>query len=165
MEIRILEPEDAEIYRAIRLEALQKHPEAFSSSYEEELDSSIERFRSRLKDELTFTFSAVENNQLLGVVTLMVEQKKKLKHRANIFAMYVKHEKRRFGIGKILMLEAIKTAREIVDVEQIYLTVTSSNEPAKKLYHSLGFKTYGIDKRALKIENEYFDDELMILVL
>jgi ribosomal protein S18 acetylase RimI-like enzyme len=165
MEIRLLEPVDAEIYREIRLEALQTHPEAFSSSYEEELDSSIEKVRSRLNDEHTFTFSAVENNQLFGAVTLIVEQKKKIKHRANIFAMYVKHEKRRSGIAKLLMLEAIKKAREIEDVEQIYLTVTSSNEPAKNLYQSLGFKTYGIDKRALKIENKYFDDELMILVL
>jgi ribosomal protein S18 acetylase RimI-like enzyme len=165
MEIKILESKDAEKYREIRLEALQKHPEAYSSSYEEEIDSSIERYRTRLNDEHTFTFGAIEENQLVGVVTLVVEKKKKINHRANIFAVYVNHSKRRSGIAKRLMKEAIKKAREIEGVEQIYLTVTASNEPAKNLYQTLGFKTYGLDKRALKIGSIYFDDELMMLVL
>jgi ribosomal protein S18 acetylase RimI-like enzyme len=165
MEIRILEPQDAEMYKAIRLEALLKNPEAYSSSYEEELGSSIEKYRGRLNDAHTFTFGAIEENQLVGVVTLVVEKKKKINHRANIFAVYVNHSKRRSGIAKRLMKEAIKKAREIEGVEQIYLTVTSSNEPAKSLYKSLEFKTYGIDTRALKIGSTYFDDELMMLVL
>jgi ribosomal protein S18 acetylase RimI-like enzyme len=165
MEIRILEPKDAEMYKVIRLEALQKHPEAYSSSYEEELGSSVEKYRSRLNDEHSFTFGAVEESQLVGVVTLVVEKKKKINHRANIVAVYVDHSKRRSGIARSLMLEAIKKAQEIESVEQIYLTVTSSNEPAKNLYQSLRFKTYGLDKRALKIGSTYFDDELMMLVL
>lgn len=77
--------------------------------------------------------------------------------------MYVCPENRNSGIAKSLMLKAIKKAKAIEGVEQIYLTVTSSNEPAKKLYQSLGFKTYGIDERALKVDHTYFDDELMVL--
>lgn len=33
MEIRRLMPADSEIYRSLRLEGLQKNPEAFASSY------------------------------------------------------------------------------------------------------------------------------------
>jgi ribosomal protein S18 acetylase RimI-like enzyme len=164
MEIKILEPKDAVIYKEIRLEALKAHPEAFSSSYDEEKDNPLENFESRLKYGYFFTFGAFAENSLIGVVTLILETKTKTKHRANIVAMYVYPEKRKSGIGKGLMSEAIKKAKEIVGIEQIYLTVTSSNEPAKKLYQSLGFKTYGIDKKGLKVENTYFDDELMVLV-
>jgi RimJ/RimL family protein N-acetyltransferase len=163
MEIRILEPENAEIYRNIRLEALRTHPEAFGSSYEEEKEFSLEKFESRFKEEHSFTFGTFENEQLLGVVTLVLEQKNKLKHRANIYAMYVSPKKRGIGIANNLMIEAIKKAKEIKGIEQIYLTVVSINEPAKKLYNSLGFETYGIDKRALKIDNTYFDEDLMVL--
>lgn len=164
MEIRILGPKDAVIYKEVRLEALQNHPEAFSSSYDEERDFPLKRIESRLNEEHSFTFGTFAENKLIGVVSLILETSNKIKHRANIFAMYVYHEKRKSGIGRSLMLEAIKKAKEIERVEQIYLTVTSSNEPAKKLYQSLGFKTYGIDKKALKVENTYFDDELMVLV-
>jgi ribosomal protein S18 acetylase RimI-like enzyme len=77
--------------------------------------------------------------------------------------MYVSPKKRGIGIANNLMIEAIKKAKEIKGIEQIYLTVVSINEPAKKLYNSLGFETYGIDKKALKIDNTYFDEELMVL--
>jgi ribosomal protein S18 acetylase RimI-like enzyme len=160
MKIRILNPKDAEAYQNIRLKALKDHPEAFSASFEEEKQFPLERFENRLIEGVTFTFGAFIDEQLMGVVTLVLEQKNKLNHRANIVGMYVDTEKRRSGIGKRLMGEAIGKAKEIDVIEQIYLTVTSSNAPAKKLYQTLGFETYGVDKRALKLGNSYFDDEL-----
>ena len=78
--------------------------------------------------------------------------------------MYVRPHFRRLGTGRNLMIKAIQKAKGVERIEQVYLTVTASNELAKKLYQSLGFKTYGIDKRGLKIEDSYFDDELMVLV-
>jgi ribosomal protein S18 acetylase RimI-like enzyme len=165
MKIRILEPKDAVIYQKIRLKALKAHPEAFATSYEEEKDFPLERIESRLNEAHSFTFGAFAENNLIGVVTLIVETRIKIKHRANIAAMYVDSEKRKSGIGRGLMAEAINKAKGIKGVEQIYLSVTSSNEPARKLYETLGFKTYGIEKRALKVENLYFDDELMVLFL
>ncbi|MFM1652431.1 GNAT family N-acetyltransferase [Brevibacillus sp. B_LB10_24] len=163
MEIRALGPEDANLYRSIRLEALQHHPEAFGSSYEEEKEFSVEKFAGRLQEEHSFTFGAFENGRLFGVVTLVLEQKNKRKHRANIFAMYVSPEKRNLGIAKTLMIEAIRKAKNTTDVEQLHLSVVTDNQPAKKLYRSLGFETYGIEKRALKIDQNYFDEELMVL--
>lgn len=165
MEVKILEPKHAEIYRNIRLEGLQAHPEAFGSSYEEEKEFPLTKFEERFKDNYSFTFGAFENEQLIGVLTLVLEQKNKLKHRANIYAMYVTPEKRGFGIAKKLMIEAINKAKAIKDLEQIYLAVIASNEPAKKLYSSFGFKTYGIDKKALRIGLNYYDEELMVLFI
>jgi ribosomal protein S18 acetylase RimI-like enzyme len=164
MEIRLLEPKDALNYKELRLEALKSHPEAFSSSYDEEKELPHEYFESRLNFEHFFTFGAFAETKLIGVVTLILETKTKIKHRAHIVAMYVDPEKRNSGIGRALLSATIKKAKEIEEIEQIYLTVTSSNDPAKKLYQSLGFKTYGIDRKGLKIENTYFDDELMVLV-
>nr|WP_304217101.1 GNAT family N-acetyltransferase [Fredinandcohnia onubensis] len=165
MQIKILETKDAVIYREIRLDGLKANPEAFSSSYEEEKEYPLESFKTRLNFEHIFTFGAFVENKLVGVVTLLLETKIKTKHRANIVAMYVYPENRKSGIGKHLMTAAITKAQKIKEIEQVYLTVTSSNEPAKNLYHSLGFKTYGFDKNGLRIEDKYFDDELMVLVL
>ncbi|MFC5653600.1 GNAT family N-acetyltransferase [Paenibacillus solisilvae] len=163
MEKKILEPTDAETYRNFRLEALLNHPEAFSSSYEEEKEFSLESFERRLNDDHSFTFGMFDNGQLMGIVTLVLENRLKLQHRAKIVGMYVEPAKRRSGIGKQLMLEAIKKAKESKGVEQIYLSVISNNEPARQLYSSLGFETYGTDQRALKVGNRYLDDELMML--
>jgi ribosomal protein S18 acetylase RimI-like enzyme len=130
-----------------------------------EKEYPLENFAKRLCTPHFFTFGAFVDSKLSGVVTLIVETKEKTKHKANIVAMYVCPEKRKSGIGRVLMTEAIHKAKEIKEVEQIYLSVTSSNTPAKKLYQSLCFETYGIDKNGLKVEDTYYDDELMVLVL
>jgi ribosomal protein S18 acetylase RimI-like enzyme len=165
MEIRLIGPLDINKYRNIRLEALQNNPEAFSSSYEEEKGHPIDFFKQRIQSEDVYTFGAFEDDQLFGVVTLVIESKLKLQHRANIFAMYVSPAKRGSGVGKSLMEEAIKMAQKLEGIEQIYLSVVAHNVAAKKLYSNLGFEVFGKDKRALKIDDTYYDDEHMVLFL
>jgi ribosomal protein S18 acetylase RimI-like enzyme len=165
MEIRILTAADAELYRGIRLEGLRLNPEAFGSSYEEEMQYSVEVFRSRLDSESSYTYGAFDGALLVGVVTLVPEGKRKMVHRATIYAMYVTPGVRGRGVGKALVQSAVDMARELGKIEQIYLAVVSSNVPAKRLYASLGFKIYGVDQRALRIEDDYFDEDLMVLFL
>ncbi|QNF29937.1 GNAT family N-acetyltransferase [Metabacillus elymi] len=165
MDIRLLKPLDAENYRNIRLEALQNNPESFGSSYEEEKEIPLETYKSRFQSDESFTFGAFENEKLVGVVTLVKENKLKLKHKANIFAMYVSPKKRGIGIGKCLMVEVINKAKDLKGIEQIYLSVVTTNESAKKLYSFLGFEVFGSEKRALKFENTYLDEEHMVLFL
>ena len=165
MEIRLLNPLDAEKYLDLRLGALQNSPEAFASSYEEEKDQPVERYKTRFQSEDSFTFGAFDTGELVGVITLVKEKLIKLSHRANIVAMYVSPEKRGSGIGKALVREAIKKAKELKDVEQVYLTVITTNEPAKKLYSLSGFEIFGTEKRALKLDHTYFDADLRVLFL
>lgn len=102
----------------------------------------------------------------MGILTFHQEQLSKLKHRAHFGAMYVSPFKRGAGIGKILMEEAIKKAKSIEGLEQIYLAVVSTNESAKKVYSSLGFEVFGTEKNGLRLENNmYYDVDYMILYL
>jgi RimJ/RimL family protein N-acetyltransferase len=167
MEIRLLTPADAEMYWELRLEALKLNPEAFATSYEEALErkNPIEQVASRLKGEGDFTFGAFQDNKLIGNVTLVQDKITKMKHRAFVLAMYVNPENRRTGAGKALVSAAIDHARTIPEIIKLNLTVVSSNEKAKKLYSSLGFKTYGTEEKALKVNETYYDEELMVLFL
>jgi RimJ/RimL family protein N-acetyltransferase len=45
------------------------------------------------------------------------------------------------------------------------LTVVASNSAACRLYSAAGFKEYGLERRALKVGSEYYDDVLMALPL
>ncbi|WP_071459183.1 GNAT family N-acetyltransferase [Bacillus massilinigeriensis] len=155
----------AHIYRQIRLDALKNNPEAFASSFEEEQALPEAAFAARLGNESSFTFGAWIGEELAGVVTLSFEKKRKLSHRANIFAMYVTPKNRNKGIAKALMNEAIMTAKSMESIEQVILGVVAGNLSAKKLYESLGFKTYGYDRNALKIDGYYYDEVYMVLYL
>ncbi|OIK09712.1 GNAT family N-acetyltransferase [Bacillus sp. MUM 116] len=165
MEIRQLNPNDAKQYQKLRLEGLQKDPVAFASSYEEEKEYTIETYTNRLKSPEVYTFGAFENEQLFGIVTLVRETKQKTRHKANIFAMYVSSEKRGRGMARSLMEAVIQKAKELGGVEQINLTVVSTNETAKKLYYSCGFKTFGLEKNSEKVGKTYYDEEYMVLFL
>jgi RimJ/RimL family protein N-acetyltransferase len=46
-------------------------------------------------------------------------------------------------------------------VELIQLAVVQDNEQARRLYASLGFLEYGLEKNALKQDGRYYDDVLM----
>ncbi|MGG0459613.1 N-acetyltransferase family protein [Bacillus mycoides] len=165
--IRLLTKEDAEQYWDLRLQALQVNPEAFVTTYEEAVrqENPLERVASNLTSNTSCTFGAFnEENQLIGVVTLLTEEKEAYKHKGHIVAMYVDAQNRRNGLASELIANAIQRAREI-KLEQLNLGVVSTNEPAKKLYRSMGFKTYGIEKRALKMNGVYSDDEYMVLFL
>ena len=64
-----------------------------------------------------------------------------------------------------LMEAAISQARELPFMEQVCLSVMAGNEAAKSLYLSLGFETYGVHSKSIKIGEEYGDEELMALNL
>jgi len=167
MKIRLLAPADAKNYWELRLEALKQNPEAFLTVYEEAVirENPVEQTALNFAAEGNYTFGAFDGDRLVGMVTLLREGAKKLQHRANIFAMYVMPEKRGLGAGKLLMQGAIEKAMTIEGLEKINLTVTASNENAKKLYCSFGFKTFGYEEKALKYEGVYFDEEHMVLQL
>jgi RimJ/RimL family protein N-acetyltransferase len=45
------------------------------------------------------------------------------------------------------------------------LTVVASNVAARRLYSAAGFEEYGLERRALKVGDEYYDEVLMVLPL
>jgi len=167
MEFRQLVAEDASAYWELRLEALQSNPEAFGASYEEAIqrDNPIERVKDNFKVKGNYTFGAFEQHTLIGVVTLLQESALKMRHRANIFAMYISPTARGKGIGKALMEMAIEQAKENQEIEKINLSVVSSNKAAKNLYLQLGFIVFGTEEKALKVEDTYYEEQHMSLIL
>ncbi|MFI5015053.1 MAG: GNAT family N-acetyltransferase [Hyphomicrobiales bacterium] len=77
--------------------------------------------------------------------------------------MYVRRDGRGTGLAASLVQRVVEQARGLV--EEICLRVVASNAAAYRLYSIAGFKQYGLERRALKIGNEYYDEVLMALPL
>ncbi|MFY9951539.1 MAG: hypothetical protein WAK27_22750, partial [Candidatus Sulfotelmatobacter sp.] len=50
-------------------------------------------------------------------------------------------------------------------IEQIMLSVATTQNAAVSLYRSLGFEPFGCERRALKIGDQYVDEEHMVLFI
>lgn len=153
----------AKEYWRLRQEALKQNGEAFATTYEEAInrEDPLERTKQNLMSNESITYGSWENGTLVGVVTLLLERHTKMKHKAHIMAMYVNGEYRGKGIARSLLQAVIKKSKEL-GLEQLHLTVVSSNTAAVNLYTSVGFQTYGIEKRSMKYNGEYFDEAHMV---
>lgn len=169
MLIRELTPEDAAAFRELRLLGLQLHPDAFGSSYEEESQQGVAAVRDMLTERqalpYNLTLGAFEGDKLVGTVSLNHRGRKKTGHQAQIWGVMVHPAWRGRGIAQALMQEIVQFARRIPRVEQVELSVATENAAAIRLYQSFGFQTWGEEKKALKLDDQYVDEYHMVLYL
>jgi ribosomal protein S18 acetylase RimI-like enzyme len=161
IQIRRLMPGDAGRYRELRLEALQRNPEAFGSTFEAENAEPLAFFSGRL--ESSEVFGAFHDSQLVGVAGLLIQKDRKEAHKGYLWGMYVRPAARKSGVGRRLAEAIIECAKRCVEI--IQLAVVSDNEPARRLYTSLGFLEYGVERKALKHHDRYYDEVLMAMDL
>ena len=161
IQIRQLTPADAEAFRELRLEGLRLNPEAFGSTYEFERDQPLEKYSGWLASSTIF--GAYQNSHLIGTASFTQLSGLKDSHKGLLRAMYVRPAARRSGAGRQLVQAIIDHASQ--KVEQLQLAVVSTNQPALRLYQSLGFQQYGLEKNALKHNGLYSDEILMSLDL
>lgn len=165
MEIRKLTSDDAQVYWDLRLEALQQDPEAFATTYEDAISrvNPLERVESNLDSENSATLGAFIDNELVGVMTIAEEGAPKLRHRVNLFAVYVTPKVRGKRVGTALLQEVVEYTKQMPHVEKINLTVVSTNKAAIKLYEKVGFKSFGLEHHAMKMNDTYVDEIYMSL--
>lgn len=161
VQIRLLTPADARLYREIRLEALQAAPEAFGSSYELEQTYTAEQFADLLGR--SDVFGAFRGPDLLGMAGYRTQTGPKQKHKGFLWGMYVRSTARGSDVGRKLVEAVLSHARERVELVQ--LSVVSDNETAQRLYRSCGFVVYGHEVHSLKMNGRYYDEKLMAVAL
>lgn len=166
--VRRLTPADADAYRELRLRALREHPAAFTSSYEEDVRKPAAAWSQRLAgadDADEWVLGAFDDDTLVGLAGLAREARAKSRHKATVFGMYVAAEATGRGIGRALLAELVARARQRVGLTQLVLTVTRDNDGARELYAAAGFRTFGVEPRAVRVGDAWHDKEHMILFL
>ena len=168
MEIHPLTAADAEAFRTIRREALVDSPAAFAESVSDHDATRPNVWAARVaawSDENFIIGAFNEHGALTGTVGLVRNTGQKTRHKAIIWGVYLKPEARGTGVAKAMMLEAIRRAKSLDGLEQIKLGVRPGQHAARALYLSLGFEQWGCEKRALKIGDQYVDEDAMVLFL
>lgn len=164
--IRALLPEDAEAFHALRLEGLRDFSSSFASSFEEERTVSIAEVAERLAPSPgRAVFGAFVEDDLVGIVGLHREPKRKLAHKAFLWGVYVAPSHRRRGLARGLMTHAIEEASRWPGLQQINLGVNAANDGARTLYESLGFRTFGTERGFMRVDGVLQDELHMVRLL
>ncbi|HEY6768813.1 MAG TPA: GNAT family N-acetyltransferase [Candidatus Sulfotelmatobacter sp.] len=165
MEIRFLTADDASAYRDIRLEALEREPEAFGSSPEEHHKLTLAEIATRLFPDPSnnFVVGAFAGGRLVATAGFYGVKGIKERHKGHIWGSLLAREQRGKGTAREMLRMLLERAAAIEGMEQITLAVGSNQSAAAKLYRSLGFKAFGCEHHALKIGEKYIDEEHMVL--
>lgn len=157
MNIASLTAFDAPQYRALMLEAYDRAADAFTSTADERAAEPLSWWIERMAapSGLSQSFGAFDGRRLVGTVALEYSAKPKTRHSALVIGMYVQPDSRRRGAGVRLMHAAIAAARARPGILTLRLTVTEGNEPALRLYESVGFLAWGVEPMAIHTPSGY----------
>jgi ribosomal protein S18 acetylase RimI-like enzyme len=158
-------PGDAEAFVALRREALDEEPLAFGASPEDDRGLSLPFVREALGPEHSSAVFGAFSPNLVGIVGLRREGKKKSAHKAYLWGVYVSTPHRGSGLGMALLEAAIGYARQLDGVTQMHLSVSEDAEPAVQLYERLGFRRWGTEPNALRWEGQAVAEHHMVLRL
>ena len=164
-QIRRLTSSDAAAYRALRLRGFHDHPEAFTSSFEEESLKPLASSAQRLEEDSSCRFwGAFVDDTLVGLVGLERDWRRKVRHKGLIIGMFVAPEFARRGIARALLNTLLKHARESA-LEMLVLTVTRGNVAAESLYLDAGFRSWGMEPGAIRVRDQGLDKNHLFLHL
>jgi ribosomal protein S18 acetylase RimI-like enzyme len=155
-----ISPDRWEDFRALKLEALEKEPQAFGADYEEETRILPEKWQERLSASVegkTIQLFALDGNRLVGIIGAYFEEGAKFKHIAKISGLYVKDEYRGQGIGRQLMEAVLAAIRKQPGILKAKITANPGQIAAVGLYKCLGFEEAGTARRDLRVGEKFYD--------
>lgn len=151
-QIHVLNESAAGELWALRHKALLDSPFAFLASPEDDLASSEEAVRPMLQRAPESIVLGARAEHLIGMLGLYRSDKKKCRHKAHLWGMFVAPEWRGQKVAAQMLRAAIEHARTLEGITAIQLGVSESATAARNLYESSGFEVWGIEPDAIRFQ-------------
>jgi RimJ/RimL family protein N-acetyltransferase len=154
---KILMPEHAEVWQALRLEGVRNFPLGFLVTVDEAAAASHDQCREILGSRSIR--GIFEGERLVGFCGYRRQQLSRVRHRADIGPFFVTQSHQGSGAAKVLMDGVIKEAKDS-GVAQLELFVDTENQRAIAFYKRQGFELVAMRVDSIRINgqsrNDYF---------
>ncbi len=140
---RSLQPEEWQLWKHLRLQALADSPDAFGDTWEraaKQSDGDWREFAASSTFPDRKLLLAERLGRPVGMARILLSESDS--SRASLFSMWVMSSERGVGVGRALVDAAIKWAKS-KGVSEITVHVTVGNDEAKRLYEAAGFVDSG----------------------
>jgi ribosomal protein S18 acetylase RimI-like enzyme len=141
IELRELTADDWQLWRELRLAALEEAPYAFGSQLADWVDAEEERWRARLEIPGSRNFVAVLDGTPVGMASGVRTDENGI---VELISMWIAPAGRGHGIGDQLMARVEGWARD-TEAQILQLSVADGNEKAHSLYVRSGFADTDIE--------------------
>lgn len=137
--VREITADEWRLMRDVRLAALADAPQAFGSTYAREVAFTEAQWRGRINERSVTFFGYDESDDVTpaGLAGVYVGES-----RPEVVSMWVRPGFRGHGIGEALV-EATASWTKARSFPALFLWVTESNAPARRLYERCGFTLAG----------------------
>lgn len=152
--VRVLDKDEWQAYREIRLRALRESPEAFVATVEEEEAFTEEQWRDRM--ERSRRILAEDDGQVIGVASMGTVHRTNVEGAGELFGLWVQADRRGTGVARRLLEKAAAVARE-EGLRQLVYWVGTDNGRAVAFASSFGFRPTD-DRREMRVKGAD-DDE------
>ena len=166
--IRPITPADVHAFRELRIEALHRHPVAFTADLAEveqrSTDAWLEQVTDSTGDGANLIMLADTGRGLAGMTGVYAPKHPKLAHSGTVWGVYVREDFRGRGVATQLLKASIDWARA-KRLAILKLSAVQGNGTAVRCYERAGFVTYGIEPHVVQWEGRFYDETLMALRL
>ncbi len=154
---------DVEAFRALRLNALKSHPEAFGADYEANLARPMGEWLDHVRpdpENNSTVYVAEYEDSLIGMTGIYRGKGPKARHSGFIWGVYVRGQWRGTRLADKLVSCCLDWAKE-QQIHIVKLNVVTTNGPAIRCYHRCGFEVYGVEPQAIYYDGVYYDELMM----
>src|SRR5476649_571147 len=125
MTIRLLTRDDAAQYQKLRLLSLQEAPQAFLSTYQDEVTFNTEVYAKHLEWSLRPPFlgyfGVFEGRQLIGYIQVTSPLLQKQEHIVLLYNLYIDAKHQRQGLATQLLNEIFGILKASGKIERVYV--------------------------------------------
>jgi len=147
LECRMLKPQDAELFRPLRLAALQEAPLDFESVYDFESRMLLPELQKLMQQHAII--GGFLAGQLKGFAIIDGVRMPRIAHRARLSSVYVAPDVRGTGAAESMMRWALKEFSRFFSLYR--LGVRADNERAIGFFKKLGFQEIGVEPHAMLV--------------
>lgn len=160
-----LSPAHAPEYVSLRREMLADSPWSFLASPEQDRGCDVEKVRTSLARTDAAIFAVREGDRLVAAAGVAREEALKKRHIATIWGVYVTPAVRGRGMARAVVSAAMNEAKSWPGIGSIQLAVSSNAPVARRLYESLGFREWGNEPDAVRINGVSYSEHHMAMAI